>query len=547
MPLLSPIAIDANYDDNNIDNIDNNHIIPTNNDMIINNNNSDSGGDVNNDIINNKGDDDVAINNELKKNTLSLTHCLAMSISGIGPTCGLYFVVGQIAKVAGANVPFTLILATICCLSMASTISTFGNYIYSSASFYCYVSEGLGGTMGFITGWFMLVGYGILTVQTVIQFSSWTSDVFMNDLSADVPWVVFAAIVLVLIGSLAYIGINPALKISLVLVCCETVILLVLTVIIVAKGGAEGNYPLAFTPVGKYSGGFGGLSTGLVFSILVFVGFESAAILGAETKNPRRTIPQAVVGSVLITSTWMTWGMYAVIIAVGPSNAFTLYEINSPMHVFAKKYIGQWFAYLIDIAGISTTFNVCTVSFNNMYRILYSLGKADMHPSFNLLAKTSVRFKTPLASIIFFTIAQAVFVIIIAACFGLKTTGSWKAYGYLSYIGTLPLIFVFIFTNIAVIFYVKNKHPQDFHRFYHLALPIFSGLLFVIVLFGNFYPDYPTPPNSYWLIFLGVAMLAGIILALVLRSKKGMFENMLLMIQSGGEETNSEPKHVHIQ
>ncbi|EFA74503.1 putative amino acid/polyamine transporter I [Heterostelium album PN500] len=268
-------------------------------------------------IYNTKNNSDSAIltndkaqhDNELKKNTLGLVHCIAMSISGIGPTCGIFFVVGQIAKVAGANVPFTLMLATICCLSMASTISTFGKYVYSSASFYCYVSEGLGGTTGFITGWFMLVGYGILTVQTVVQFSSWTADVFTNNLNIDFPWIACAVFVLLFIGALAFIGINPALKISLVLVSCETVILLVLTTIIVAKGGDQGNYPLAFTPVGKYSGGFSGLSRGLVFSILVFVGFETAAILGAETKDPKKTIPRAVVGSVLITAVWMIWDL----------------------------------------------------------------------------------------------------------------------------------------------------------------------------------------------------------------------------------------------
>eukprot|EP01133_Synstelium_polycarpum_P001432 gene1432-1661_t len=482
--------------------------------------------------------------NQLKKNALGLVHCIGMSVAGIGPTCGIYFVVAQIAKVAGANVPFTLMMATVCCLSMASTISTFAKYISSSSSFYCYVSEGLGPATGFITGWFMLVGYGILTVQTVIQFASWTSDVFNNNTGFDFPWPALAVVVLLVVSALAYIGINPALKISLILVTCETIILAVLTTIIVVKGGAEGNYPLAFTPVGKYSGGISGLSRGLVFSILVFIGFESAAILGAETRNPKKTIPRAVIGSVLITAAWMIWGMYAIIIAAGPSNAFTLYTVNSPIDVYARQYVGRWFAVLIDIAGISTTFNVCTVSFNNMYRILYSIGKADLHPVVNLLGVTSPRYKTPIGAIIFFTGCQILFGGIVWATYGWKTKGSWEAYGYLSYIGTLPLIIVFIITNIAIIPYVKNKHPQDFHWFYHVVLPVFSITLFVAVLIGNFYPDTPVPPYTYLLIFLVAAMAFGFIPMLFLRNKKGIFERMLYMISSDGGDniSTSQPQ-----
>ncbi|EGG21154.1 putative amino acid/polyamine transporter I [Cavenderia fasciculata] len=479
---------------------------------------------------------------QLKKNALGLVHCLGCSISGVGPTCGIFLVCPQIAKVAGPQVPFTLILAAICCLSMASTISTFGKYIYSSASFYQYVSEGLGGLVGFITGWIMLVAYGILSVQTIIQFSSWTSDVIRTNTGFDLPWIVCGIVAIGIISSLAFIGINPVLKISLILVLCETIITFVLTVVIVAKGGAEGNYPLAFTPVG---GSVSGMARGLVFSILVFVGFETAAILGAETRNPTKIIPQAVVGSVLITAIWLVWGMYAIIVACGPSQAYNLYSVSAPIDLFAREYVGRWFAVFIDLAGISTTFNVSTVAFNNMYRILYSVGKAKLSTTSNKLGITSKRFKTPVVAIVCFSVFQIISIGIVAAIFGNHTEGSWLAYSYLSYVGTIPLIIVFIITNIAVIPYMTNNHRDQFSYFYNMALPIFSAVLFSLVLFGNFYPDVPTPPNSYLLIALMAILLFGIALGFYLKRIPGFFKTMLHHISDDGNTSmNHHPEEV---
>ncbi|EGC36452.1 hypothetical protein DICPUDRAFT_17501, partial [Dictyostelium purpureum] len=466
----------------------------------------------------------------LKKNTLGLAQCISFSVSGVGPTTGILYVFPQIAEAAGTSTPFTLIIATFCCISMASTISTFGKYISTSASFYSYVYEGLGKEMGFITGWLMLCGYLTLSVQTIIQFASTTADVISRNSNFHFPWIIAAAFVLVFICTFAYLGINPALKFSLLLVVGETIIIMVFTMIVVIKGGDQGNYPLALTPVGPYSGGISGISRGLVYSVLVFIGFEVAATLGRESRNPKSYIPKAVVGSVLLTSLYITWSVYAMVVAIGPSNILNIGSISSPAETVARKFVSHWFAILVDIAGISSTFNVCTSAFNNLFRIIYSIGRSEASPLISKLSYTSKRFSTPVAAIITFLTFIVICLSLTIAFFGIYTTGSWKIYGYLSYVGTIPLILVFIITNIAVIPYVKKKQPQDFNMFYHLILPIFSALLFTAVLFGNFYPDTPKPPYSYILIALAGVIGIGILLMFYLRTKKGLLDKMAFRI-----------------
>ena len=49
----------------------------------------------------------------------------------------------------------------------------------------------------------------------------------------------------------------------------------------------------------------------MVFAILAFFGFEAAAPLGEEARDPRRTTPRAVVGSTLIVGLFYVLTSYA--------------------------------------------------------------------------------------------------------------------------------------------------------------------------------------------------------------------------------------------
>jgi amino acid transporter len=59
----------------------------------------------------------------------------------------------------------------------------------------------------------------------------------------------------------------------------------------------------------------------------------------------------------------------------GYKNANLLYAVDSATDLFARKYIGRWFAVFIDLAGVSATFNVAMASFNMNTRVLFSLGR----------------------------------------------------------------------------------------------------------------------------------------------------------------------------
>src|SRR5260370_32609156 len=116
-------------------------------------------------------------------------------------------------------------------------------------------------------------------------------------------------------------SIKASVQVDLTLLSMEVIVLLVLAVIAIARGGS-GNSLTVFTP-GASPTGFSGVGLGVVFGILSFIGFDAAATLGEETRNPRRNIPLAVGGALIIVGVFYVFVMYA--LTAG-------YRLSKPAH-----------------------------------------------------------------------------------------------------------------------------------------------------------------------------------------------------------------------
>ena len=117
----------------------------------------------------------------------------------------------------------------------------------------------------------------------------------------------------------------------------EVVLLLALAIAVLAKGGAQG---LSATPF-HWPGGSGTKDIFIAFSlaVLAFGGFEAAAPLAEETRNPRRNVPLAVIGTVVISGILYVFCSYALIIAFGPGHIGALASDPNPFHTAASRFI----------------------------------------------------------------------------------------------------------------------------------------------------------------------------------------------------------------
>src|SRR5436305_1802430 len=111
--------------------------------------------------------------------------------------------------------------------------------------------------------------------------------------------------------------------------------------LIVAAGG--NNTLSVFAPNTGNAHGLGSVFPGMIFAVLAFIGFEASAPLAEEARDPRRTIPRAVILSCVLIGVFYLICYYAASVYFGPNNMaakFTTYNSGDPWSGLAQKVWG---------------------------------------------------------------------------------------------------------------------------------------------------------------------------------------------------------------
>ena len=125
-----------------------------------------------------------------------------------------------------------------------------------------------------------------------------------------------------IVAVLSWRSIKASVQVDLTLLCIEVAAFLLLAIIAIARAG-DGNSAVVFTPAASPTG-IPGVGLGVVFGILSFIGFDAAATLGEETKNPKRNVPLAVGGALVFVGVFYVIIMYALTAGYGLVHAANL-------------------------------------------------------------------------------------------------------------------------------------------------------------------------------------------------------------------------------
>ena len=251
----------------------------------------------------------------LERNVLTVPNGIALAAAAMAPVIAVVLNAPAAGPSAGAALPLSFLLAFIACLFVGNTVVQFARELPSAGSFYNYNSQGLGKTAGFFTGWLFWIGYAILAPGLFTALGAFAHDYVLATFHTEVGWWIFSLIGLAIVVALSIRSIKASVQVDLVLLTVEVVVFLVLAIIAIVKGGS-GNTPMVFTPAASPTG-FSGVGLGVVFGILSFIGFDAAATLGEETRNPRRNVPLAVGGALLFVGVFYFFVMYALTAGYG--------------------------------------------------------------------------------------------------------------------------------------------------------------------------------------------------------------------------------------
>jgi amino acid transporter len=445
--------------------------------------------------------------NQLRRNVLGLPSALGMSLAFISPTIGVIFISSLVAGKAGVSSPFVFILATLGISLMASTLAQFTRRVTAAGTFYKFITLSLGPTAGFVGGLLLMFAYALQSPLNANLFGGFVSQTLQQDLGISVPWWLLMIAVVVFVGILAWLSVHTSMKFDIAFLITEVVIVGGLLLVIVFRGGDSGQVPQAFSPANSPTG-MGGLGQAFVFIILAFFGFESCSTVAEEVRNPRRNLPIALIGSVAATGVWFIFAMYAIIVGYGAKHVDLIANASAPLHDLAQRYLGHWYATIVDLAAISAIIAVLLAIHTANFRLLYSLGRDRLLPK--ALGRTHSKRQTPHVAIIVYSVFTLT--IGIAAGFVWGPTNAFGNLGYLSSLGILP---IFVLTNIALPVFMWRRYRSEFSVLLHAVFPVVSSVTFLAAMWLNIHP-WPTGVLSVfpWIIlgFVVVSVLWAIVL-----------------------------------
>lgn len=440
---------------------------------------------------------------KLEKNVVGLSGALGMSLAFISPTTGVLFISTLIASKAGIASPFAFIIGTLGVLLMAWVLAMFAHEIPAAGTFYTFNSKGIGPRAGFLTGWLLLIAYGLQGPLNATLLGSFTSDVIFTIFNVRIPWEILSILAIVGVSWLAYRSVSRSMKVDLIFVCLEVLIVGFLVVWILVHGGAEGQHLSAFTPAESLQG-FSGVGLSFVYILFAFFGFESSITISEETKNPRRNVPIALIGSVAITGIYFAITTYAIVVGYGASHIQDFINSQSPISDLANRYLGHGYAIAIDLAGISALIAVIIAAHTANFRILFAMGREGALPT--ALAKLS-KHHTPTNAVLVYSIFSIVVTLVAGLAWGSGVSGAFGNLGFWASLGVMP-----VYLMVCIALWRFARKSGRFSWFKHGLVPFITLIFYIFPIITSLYP-YPGMPLAImpWLTLLFAAIGFGII------------------------------------
>jgi amino acid transporter len=352
---------------------------------------------------------------------LSLVDAIAQSVGFIGPVFSTAFIIPAIiganaaAKGAGIAAPLAVLVAAVGVFALGWIVAQYAKRIHAAGSLYDYVSNGLGRTVGAAAGWLYYGGTIILTVGLGVLIGGYVHDILLPTLGVDSGWFdiwIWDAIWVVLLFVLIYFGVQISTRVQLTLALVSMMVVGLFFVKVIVDVGSANDVATTFNP-NSSPDGWSGVFFGVLYGVLIFVGFETAANLAEETAEPKRHIPRAVLISVLIVAAFYLLGSYATVagfhfsldeIFAANSLGPVLFSLSDPS-AYGSEAIAKVIVVVVlfDIMAVGVGASVAST------RGVFAMARDRRLPG--PFASVSRRYGTPVGAILLLMVVQIVLII----------------------------------------------------------------------------------------------------------------------------------------
>jgi len=441
----------------------------------------------------------------LRTGSIGLGGTLMQSIAQISPTLGIFYTIAFTTGQAGISAPLTYLAAFLVCLLIAVPMRGLARHLPSAGGFYTYVSAGIGPKAGFMTGWL----YAIMVTVVPAALAAFTGAILQDELGGKygimIPWWVYATAILLICFACAYRGIVISIKFLVVMTIFEMAVGLGLAVAGLITPGPGGLNLEGFNPANIQNGS--GFFLAVVLSIFAFTGFESAAAVGEESRDPKRIVPRAIIGSLVLIGVFYVFTAWGLQIGWGTDDLASLAASpTAPAFVLADRLF-DGASLIILIALVNSGLGVCIACTTSATRTIYGIARTGALPS--VFARVQRKHRTPIVAVF----VQSAIALMVCLAIGLPL-GPYNLFNMLGTTGTFVYIPIFILMNIAAFRFFRTRHPEEFNVWAYVVAPIVSTVALALIAYNSLVPlpAFPVllaPFIAVTYVILGAVVLVG--------------------------------------
>ncbi|WP_022891340.1 APC family permease [Agromyces subbeticus] len=441
----------------------------------------------------------------LRTGSIGLGGTLMQSIAQISPTLGIFYTIAFTTGQAGVSAPLTYLAAFAVCMAIAVPMRGLARHLPSAGGFYTYVSAGIGPKAGFITGWL----YAVMVTIVPAALAAFTGAILQDELGGKygilVPWWVYAVVILAICFACAYRGIVISIKFLVVMTIFEMAVGLGLAIAGIVNPGPGGVSLEGFNPANIENGS--GFFLAIVLSIFAFTGFESAAAVGEESRDPKRIVPKAIIGSLVLIGLFYVFTAWGLQVGWGVDDLDALASSpTAPAFVLADR-VFDGASLIILIALVNSGLGVCIACTTSATRTIYGIARTGALPS--VFARVQRTHRTPVVAVF----AQSAIAMIVCLAIGLPL-GPYNLFNMLGTTGTFVYIPIFVLMNIAAFQFFRRKHPDEFNIWAYVVAPIVSTAALGLIAWNSLVPlpAFPVllaPFIALFYLALGLVVLIG--------------------------------------
>lgn len=377
---------------------------------------------------------------------------VSLTALGIGSVigAGIFVLTGQAAEAhAGPAITISFIIAGIVCALAALCYAELASTIPVAGSAYTYAYATVGEFFAWIIAWDLIVEYLFAGATVAVGWSGYfvgmmaDFGVLIPAAWSQAPYLVNEAHQLVATGAvlnvpaMAIVAITAAVLIAgvtesavfnnaIVLLKVSVVLLVIIFGFLYVNPAnwqpfipAETTDPI--TGASKY--GLGGIfaAAGVIF--FAYIGFETISTAAQETKNPQRTLPIGILGSLAICTALYIL-MSLVITGLAPYSSL---NVPAPVYV-AVDNVGPQLAWLKPVVTIGATVGLASTIMALLYgqsRIFYAMSRDGLLPP--IFSRVHPKRRTPWAG----TALTALFAGLMAGLFPIGLLGELVSVGTL--------------------------------------------------------------------------------------------------------------------